>query len=206
MQRFPSFHRNPSSIGIRTAREHLSDILNRHYTASAAAVQKEKPDEPDPRQKRDGENLSLKAKSEKKKTMSSSKGKPTDPRMREEVKEEVKSEEKGERYLIHILAHIAYEVEEILRWHASLFFVGVLGSPNNFCTSLCPSSKTSSPPSPHAHSNANLFFFSPLGGGAGSWSAWKAGEMARRYEAKGGDYEDTEENKNKAQKGAPEKK
>ena len=30
--------------------------------------------------------------------------------------------------------------------------------------------------------------------------------MAKRYEARGGDYEDTGENKNKAQKGAPEKK
>jgi hypothetical protein len=46
----------------------------------------------------------------------------------------------------------------------------------------------------------------PTGGGAGSWSAWKAGEMARRYEAKGGDYEDAGDNKNKAQKGPPEKK
>jgi hypothetical protein len=44
------------------------------------------------------------------------------------------------------------------------------------------------------------------GGGAGSWSAWKAGELARRYEAQGGDYEDNGENKNKAQKGEPEKK
>ncbi|KAK6443481.1 hypothetical protein LTR95_000308 [Oleoguttula sp. CCFEE 5521] len=44
------------------------------------------------------------------------------------------------------------------------------------------------------------------GGGKGSWSAWKAGEMARRYEAAGGDYKDTGDNKNKAQKGAPEKK
>ena len=44
------------------------------------------------------------------------------------------------------------------------------------------------------------------GGGPGSWSAWKASEMAKRYEAKGGDYEDTGENKNKSQKGAPEKK
>jgi hypothetical protein len=44
------------------------------------------------------------------------------------------------------------------------------------------------------------------GGGKGSWSAWKAGEMARRYEDRGGDYEDTGDNKNKAQKGAPEKK
>jgi len=44
------------------------------------------------------------------------------------------------------------------------------------------------------------------GGGKGSWSAWKAGELARRYEAAGGDYEDTGDNKNKAQKGSPEKK
>lgn len=28
------------------------------------------------------------------------------------------------------------------------------------------------------------------GGGPGKWSAWKAGEMAKRYEAEGGDYED----------------
>lgn len=72
------------------------------------------------------------------KKMPSSKGTPTDPELRQEVKEEVKAEQKG--------------------------------------------------------------------GGAGSWSAWKAGEMARRYEARGGDYEDTGDNKNKAQKGAPEKK
>lgn len=61
------------------------------------------------------------------------------------------------------------------------------------------------------------------GGGKGSWSAWKAGELSRRYEAAGGDYkvrevqsgkrayiliiwQDTGDNKNKAQKGAPEKK
>lgn len=44
------------------------------------------------------------------------------------------------------------------------------------------------------------------GGGKGSWSAWKAGEMSRRYEQKGGNYEDTGDNKNKAQKGTPEKK
>ena len=44
------------------------------------------------------------------------------------------------------------------------------------------------------------------GGGKGSWSAWKAGEMARRYEAAGGDYKDTGDNKNKSQKGAPQKK
>ncbi|RMY38432.1 hypothetical protein D0865_13098 [Hortaea werneckii] len=43
-------------------------------------------------------------------------------------------------------------------------------------------------------------------GGKGSWSAWKAGELSKRYEAAGGDYEDTGDNKNKAQKGAPEKK
>lgn len=44
------------------------------------------------------------------------------------------------------------------------------------------------------------------GGGPGSWSAWKAGELARRYEAKGGGYKDTGSNKNKAQAGAPEPK
>ncbi|KAK5134445.1 hypothetical protein LTR08_006492 [Meristemomyces frigidus] len=41
------------------------------------------------------------------------------------------------------------------------------------------------------------------GGGAGSWSAWKAGEMARRYEAQGGGYKDTPGSKNKALKGPP---
>lgn len=45
-----------------------------------------------------------------------------------------------------------------------------------------------------------------VGGGKGSWSAWKAGEMAKRYEAEGGDYEDVKGSKNKAQKGVPEKK
>lgn len=44
------------------------------------------------------------------------------------------------------------------------------------------------------------------GGGKGPWSAWKADELARRYEAQGGDYKDTGDNKNKAQKGQPEKK
>jgi len=44
------------------------------------------------------------------------------------------------------------------------------------------------------------------GGGKGKWSAYKSGEMARRYEDRGGDYEDTGDNKNKAQKGAPKKK
>ncbi|KXL44098.1 hypothetical protein M433DRAFT_21214 [Acidomyces richmondensis BFW] len=70
--------------------------------------------------------------------MTSSKGKPTDPELREMIKEEVKAEEKG--------------------------------------------------------------------GGKGSWSAWKAGELSRRYEAAGGDYMDTGDNKNKAKKGTPEKK
>jgi len=45
-----------------------------------------------------------------------------------------------------------------------------------------------------------------IGGGAGKWSAWKAGEMARRYEDAGGEYRDTGENKNEAKKGAPVKK
>ncbi|RMX95768.1 hypothetical protein D0868_11547 [Hortaea werneckii] len=54
-----------------------------------------------------------------------------------------------------------------------------------------------------ARSTADNF---ALGGGKGSWSAWKAGELSKRYEAAGGDYKDTGDNKNKAQKGAPEKK
>lgn len=44
------------------------------------------------------------------------------------------------------------------------------------------------------------------GGGPGSWSAWKAGELARRYEAQGGGYKDKGDHKNKSQKGAPEPK
>nr|CDI53740.1 conserved hypothetical protein [Melanopsichium pennsylvanicum 4] len=44
------------------------------------------------------------------------------------------------------------------------------------------------------------------GGGKGQWSAWKASEMAKRYEAKGGDYEDTGDNANQAKKGAPKPK
>jgi len=44
------------------------------------------------------------------------------------------------------------------------------------------------------------------GGGPGSWSAWKAGELARRYEAQGGGYIDKGDHKNKSQKGAPEPK
>jgi len=44
------------------------------------------------------------------------------------------------------------------------------------------------------------------GGGPGSWSAWKAGELARRYEAEGGGYIDKGDHKNKSQKGAPEPK
>ncbi|CDS00141.1 hypothetical protein [Sporisorium scitamineum] len=41
------------------------------------------------------------------------------------------------------------------------------------------------------------------GGGKGQWSAWKAAEMSKRYEAKGGDYQDTGENPNEPKKGTP---
>lgn len=44
------------------------------------------------------------------------------------------------------------------------------------------------------------------GGGKGQWSAWKAAEMAKKYEAKGGDYENTGDNPNKAEKGDPQPK
>ncbi|PWO01402.1 hypothetical protein FA09DRAFT_314184 [Tilletiopsis washingtonensis] len=70
--------------------------------------------------------------------MPSSKGKPTDPKLREEAKEEVKQMEKG--------------------------------------------------------------------GGKGNWSAYKAAEMAKVYEAKGGGYEDSGDNPNEASKGAPKPK
>lgn len=41
------------------------------------------------------------------------------------------------------------------------------------------------------------------GGGKGQWSAWKAAEMSKRYEAKGGTYQDTGDNPNQAKTGAP---
>ncbi|GAC97474.1 DNA binding protein URE-B1 [Pseudozyma hubeiensis SY62] len=41
------------------------------------------------------------------------------------------------------------------------------------------------------------------GGGKGQWSAWKAAEMSKKYEAKGGKYEDTGDNPNQAKTGAP---
>lgn len=103
MQRFPSFHRNSSSTGIQTAREHLSDILNRHYSATAVVAQREKSEkrsEGDFDEVRGGNpSLGTSTKRDDGKTtskMPSSKGEPTDPELREEVKEEVKSEEKGE--------------------------------------------------------------------------------------------------------------
>ncbi|KAK0971957.1 hypothetical protein LTR91_015354 [Friedmanniomyces endolithicus] len=90
--------------------------------------------------------------------MSSSKGEPTDPELREKVKEEVKGESKG--------------------WRAG-------GGPA---------------------AGGRAAGGAADGGGAGKWSAWKAGEMARRYEDAGGDYRDTGSNKNEAKKGAPVKK
>ena len=44
------------------------------------------------------------------------------------------------------------------------------------------------------------------GGGSGSWSAWKASELSKRYEARGGGYIPKEDSKNEAKKGAPQKK
>ena len=38
------------------------------------------------------------------------------------------------------------------------------------------------------------------GGGKGNWSAYKAAEMAKVYEAKGGGYEDSGDNPNEASK------
>ena len=44
------------------------------------------------------------------------------------------------------------------------------------------------------------------GGGKGNWSAWKATELAKRYEARGGGYKEKADSKNKPKKGAPERK
>lgn len=69
MFRFPSFHANSTSH-TKTAQESLADILykcDQHKRFSPS-----------------GNNR-----------MPSSKGKPTDPKLREEVKEEVKAESKG---------------------------------------------------------------------------------------------------------------
>ena len=93
MQRFPTFHRNSSITGVRTAREQLLDILSHHYVASAAVAQKGRPGKAGSggRGSQEGSNRRRWASK-----MPSSKGKPTDPELREEVKEEVKAEEKGE--------------------------------------------------------------------------------------------------------------
>jgi hypothetical protein len=87
MHQFPSFHRNSSTTGVLTAREHLSEILSRHYTAAIAQEIRR-------RGEGDAEGRSAREpRSERK--MPSSKGNPTDPELREQVKEEVKAEEKG---------------------------------------------------------------------------------------------------------------
>jgi hypothetical protein len=87
MHRFPSFHRNSSTTGVLTAREQLSEILSRHYTAAVAQESRRKSE-------RDAEGRSVKESGRERK-MPSSKGNPTDPELREQVKEEVKAEEKG---------------------------------------------------------------------------------------------------------------
>lgn len=105
MQRFPSFHRNSSYSGVRTATEHLSDILNRHYSATAAAAaagsQTERSEKGQRQRKSEGGALSLNTQKVNKK-MPSSKGTPTDPELRQEVKEEVKAEQKGELSFIYL--------------------------------------------------------------------------------------------------------
>jgi hypothetical protein len=44
------------------------------------------------------------------------------------------------------------------------------------------------------------------GGGKGSWSAYKASQMGKIYEEKGGSYEDTGSNPNSSEKGPPKPK
>ncbi len=113
MQRFPSFHRNSSSTGIPTAREYLSDILNKHYSATATATagaQPERSEKGQRQRKSTGGPLSLNLRKGNKK-MPSSKGNPTDPELREQVKEEVKAEEKGKLYSTYLFwfQNIFYE-------------------------------------------------------------------------------------------------
>ena len=47
---------------------------------------------------------------------------------------------------------------------------------------------------------------SSKGGAPGQWTGNKAGRMAQEYEKRGGDYKETPDSKNKAQKGEPEPK
>jgi hypothetical protein len=150
--RFPSFRPNPPSE-TKTAQECLTEILSKC----------------DQRQRFGTSHTET--------TMPSSKGRPTDPELREEVKEEVKKGSKG-----MLLEPWTLPV------HSSVRPEGPSRAGNKRL------------------SGRLLLTTVSLGGGTGSWSAWKASEMARRYEARGGDYEDTGENKNKAQKGPPEKK
>jgi hypothetical protein len=70
--------------------------LNKHYTASAAAAAAAAAAQN--HTKKSGEKRTEKGQGRARgERMPSSKGKPTDPELREEVKDEVKAEEKGER-------------------------------------------------------------------------------------------------------------
>jgi hypothetical protein len=96
MHRFPSFHRNSSTTGVLTAREQLSEILSRHYTAAVAQESRR-------RSEGDAEGRSSRE-PRREKRMPSSKGNPTDPELREQVKEEVKAEEKG---MVHLMSSLS---------------------------------------------------------------------------------------------------
>jgi hypothetical protein len=113
--------------------------------------------------------------------MPSSKGELTDPELREKIKEEVKSEEKGTLYL-DLVGGGNGKRRRVDWW---------IGGKGNAIDS-----------------DASADDRRPVrvGGGKGSWSTWKAGEMARRYEKAGGGYKDTGENRNKAVKGEPVRK
>ena len=82
--RFPSFRPNPAPE-TKTAREYLSEILSRSDQCKSRGPA---------RSQRYTSNLSRSSNSNDN-NMPSSKGKPTDPQLREEVKEEVKKESKG---------------------------------------------------------------------------------------------------------------
>jgi hypothetical protein len=114
MQRFPTFHRNSSTTGVLTAREQLSEILCRHYTAAVAQER---------RRKSKGKAEGLSSRQTRRETkMPSSKGNPTDPELREQVKEEVKAEGKGKAHLINFyLFPSAVNDEGNISIHSSIY-------------------------------------------------------------------------------------
>lgn len=103
MREFPPFHRNISFIGdgdgVHSARDHLSALLSSRHDVTkhdtGTSITQEAKSDKEPEKRRRGETRGGGGYQDSK-TMPSSKGQPTDPELREQVKEEVKAEEKGE--------------------------------------------------------------------------------------------------------------